>query len=52
MTAATAVTHRHGCTEPGWLGGSPLIAGVTVIRCAECGATAIVRPKERTTPDE
>lgn len=37
----TSVRHRHGCPEPGWLVGA-VVAGVRVLRCADCGCVQLV----------
>lgn len=42
------VTHRPGCTLPGWSSDSPRIAGVHVLRCSSCGAVRLTRPGSTT----
>lgn len=39
------VEHRHGCSMPGWVSGSPRIATVVVVRCAGCGAVRLARAR-------
>jgi len=39
---ATTMTHRHGCTRPGWLlERSASIARILIAHCVGCGAVEL-----------
>lgn len=43
-----ATVHRPGCEQPGWdLERSAAISGITIARCAGCGAVELRREGER-----